>query len=60
MGDVVGRLFHEFAVTLACGNRNFIGGVTYIDANDVRMLLKNATFQFKQSLESRPNYSAIR
>ncbi len=36
MGDVVGRLFHEFAITLAVDDRDFRGGVADAGADDVR------------------------
>jgi len=35
----VGRLFREFAVTLATGHRHFVDRVAHGDADDVRRLL---------------------
>ena len=36
MGDVVGRLFREFAITLAVDDPDLGGGVADADADDVR------------------------
>ena len=36
MGDVVGRLFREFAVTLGSDDRDLGGGLADADADDVR------------------------
>jgi len=38
MGDIVGRLFREFAVTLARNDSGFRGGLAYADADDVARL----------------------
>ena len=36
MGGIVGRLFREFAVTLAVGDRGLHGGFAHRHADDVR------------------------
>ena len=41
MGDIVGRLFREFAITLERDDSGFGGGFADADADDVRQLLQH-------------------